>query len=50
MSTVGYGDITPKNEIEIIFAIIMILLSGLVFGYSLNSIGSIVRTIHDKDT
>lgn len=41
MSTVGYGDVTPKAEPEIIYAIIMTFVSSVVFAYTINTIGSI---------
>ncbi|CAD8090304.1 unnamed protein product [Paramecium sonneborni] len=45
--TVGYGDLTPQNWIEIIFTIIMMFLSSCVYAYSLNSIGIILKNIQD---
>ena len=39
MITVGYGDITPKNQIECIFTIITMFVTGMMYAYSLNSIG-----------
>lgn len=41
MITVGYGDILPKNSIEMILCIITMMLACCVFGYSLNEIGAI---------
>lgn len=49
MCTVGYGDIIPKNQIELAFCNIMMVLSGCLFGYSINSIGLIVKNMHDKN-
>ena len=45
MNTVGYGDVIPITNIEKIFCIGMTLLSCGVFGYAINTIGSIVREI-----
>ncbi|CAK94917.1 unnamed protein product (macronuclear) [Paramecium tetraurelia] len=45
--TVGYGDLTPQNWIEIVFTIIMMFLSSCVYAYSLNSIGIILKNIQD---
>jgi hypothetical protein len=45
--TVGYGDITAKNEVEIAFVSIMVLFSSCMFAYSMNSIGIIVKNIND---
>ncbi|CAD8055724.1 unnamed protein product [Paramecium primaurelia] len=50
MVTVGYGDITPKNQFEVTFATIMMLLSSCMFAYTMNSIGVIVKTIYDQQT
>ncbi|EAR86890.2 cation channel family protein (macronuclear) [Tetrahymena thermophila SB210] len=43
MITVGYGDITPQTEIEIIYVLFMTLITCGVFGYAINTIGSIFR-------
>ncbi|CAD8103340.1 unnamed protein product [Paramecium sonneborni] len=45
--TVGYGDLTPQNWIEIVFTVIMMFLSSCVYAYSLNSIGIILKNIQD---
>lgn len=45
MVTVGYGDLTASNSYEILFSNIMMLVSNCVFGYSMNSIGMILKTI-----
>ncbi|CAD8071425.1 unnamed protein product [Paramecium sonneborni] len=50
MVTVGYGDITPKNQFEVTFATIMMLSSSCMFAYTMNSIGVIVKTIYDQQT
>lgn len=44
--TVGYGDITPQNEIETITAFTSILFGCMVFAYSINKIGSIIQDIN----
>ncbi|CAD8069519.1 unnamed protein product [Paramecium sonneborni] len=50
MVTVGYGDITPKNQVEVAFVSIVMISSSCMFAYSMNSIGVIVKTIHDEKT
>lgn len=40
--TVGYGDILPVNCDEMILCIITMLIACALFGYSLNTIGSII--------
>ena len=42
MITVGYGDITPKNNIELLFANLTMFLACGVFAFSINSIGGLV--------
>ena len=45
----GYGDITPKTNYEIIYVIFMTLLSAAIFAYSINTIGSIFRDLEKKE-
>ena len=45
MNTVGFGDVTPQNPLEILFVIVFIFLACGIFAYSLNSIGIIVADI-----
>lgn len=45
MNTVGFGDITPQNHIEILFSIGFIYVACGVFAYSLNCIGIIVNDL-----
>jgi len=37
--TVGYGDITPQNEYEILVTISIEVIGAAVFGYLINIIG-----------
>ena len=46
MISVGYGDVTPKNYIEISFSILCMFITGIVYAYSLNSIGNIISNIN----
>lgn len=39
MITVGYGDILPRNEVEMILSVITMMIACGVFGYSLNEVG-----------
>jgi len=38
--TVGYGDITPKNEYEVVVTICIELMGSALFGYLINVIGA----------
>ena len=42
MITVGYGDITPQTEIEVLCAIITMLVTCGMFAYIVNKIGMIL--------
>ncbi|CAD8147699.1 unnamed protein product [Paramecium octaurelia] len=48
MATVGYGDITGRNNYEILVSNIMMILSSCIFAYSMNSIGNILKSINDS--
>jgi CRP-like cAMP-binding protein len=41
MTTVGYGDITPKNNYERLYAIMAMLLGAPIFGYIVGSIAAL---------
>ena len=40
MTTVGYGDLTPTNVVEMVFAIIVMVLGKLLFGFVLGTVAS----------
>ena len=44
LTTVGYGDITPQNDIERRFVTVALLLGSLVFAYILGVIASLLQT------
>ena len=46
MITVGYGDVIPKNHIECLFSIATMFFTGMIYAYSLNSIGNIIENIN----
>ncbi|KAL4440905.1 hypothetical protein ABPG74_009318 [Tetrahymena malaccensis] len=48
MTTIGYGDITPQSALEMLTVIFVALISCGVFGYSINSIGSILYDFKQK--
>ena len=41
MTTVGYGNITPTNDYELLFANIVMFVSCGVFAFAINRIGNI---------
>ena len=43
MTTVGYGDLTPVTEFEMLYAMLAMLISCGVFAYVVGSIETIVR-------
>ncbi|KAL4488912.1 hypothetical protein ABPG72_005699 [Tetrahymena utriculariae] len=46
--TIGFGDITPKNNSERLSVIIFSCLSTVCFSYSVNTIGSILQDYQNK--
>ncbi len=50
MISIGYGDITPKNPTEVGFTVLIQFLSCLLYGFSINSIWSIVQELNAKKT
>lgn len=45
MISVGYGDITPVNELEMVTCIILMLFACGVFAFILNKVGVIIDEI-----
>ena len=48
LCTVGYGDITPKNYLEMSYCSFVMLMGTLIFGYSINSIGLLINRIDQR--
>ncbi|CAD8121488.1 unnamed protein product [Paramecium sonneborni] len=46
MTTVGYGDITAKNDLELLINNLTMFIGSIVFAYSVNSIGILVTNIY----
>ena len=44
ITTVGYGDVLPITANEKLFAVILALLGGLVFSYTLGNISSLISS------
>ncbi|CAD8182669.1 unnamed protein product [Paramecium octaurelia] len=45
MTTVGYGDIVPVNQNELMACIMIVLLSSAIFAYTLNTITTVLKDI-----
>ena len=41
----GYGDISPQNQIECAFVMFIMMTSGILYAYSINEIGNIMNNI-----
>jgi len=46
MITVGYGDICPVTQLEMVISILTMLFACGVYAYSLNAIGSIFEELN----
>ena len=49
LSTVGYGDIYPTNDLERFFVLLAMLFGVITFGYITSSIRQMTRNSHSKD-
>jgi hypothetical protein len=47
--TVGFGDLTPQNEAEVIIIMILEIMGTSFFGYMINVIGITVDNINKKN-
>ena len=45
MTTIGYGDVLPYNTQEKIFVIIIAIICSVIFAYSMNNIGEILKEL-----
>ena len=45
LTTVGYGDIVPRNDVERWYASVGVLLGGFVFGLMLSNVGVLVASL-----
>lgn len=46
MITVGFGDISPVNDFEIVLCIISMLLASGVFAYTINEFGQVLEKLN----
>ena len=51
MTTVGYGDISPKTNIEKMFMTLVMIITSMTYGYIINGIGQILIDLskHNSD-
>jgi hypothetical protein len=49
MISVGYGDVTPVAPLEVIITIICMMMSCVMFAYSINSIWFIISEVSTGD-
>lgn len=49
VTTVGYGDITPVNTGERVYAIFLTVVGGAIYGYIIASMASIVSSLDAND-
>lgn len=50
VSTVGYGDITPKSTEEIGIVLFTMVLAGMVFAFNVASIREVIIELNDQNT
>ena len=50
LTTVGYGDIIPTNDVERAYALASLLVGALVFGYMLSAISDLVSSLDKQGT
>ena len=48
MTTVGYGDVTPQNNLELVIANLSMFLACGVFAFSINTIGVMFYNLNSR--
>jgi uncharacterized membrane protein YvlD (DUF360 family) len=48
MVTVGYGDVSPQNDLEVLFATSTMFVTCGVFAFAINAIGLALSNIRDE--
>jgi hypothetical protein len=48
-TTVGYGDITPRNPPEVLYVTINMILMCIMFGYFLNAVWEVLRELNQAE-
>jgi len=50
MNTVGYGDITPQNPVEVLFCVFFVFVACIMFGYCINCVGTIFQDFYKRES
>ena len=45
LTTVGYGDITPQNDLERLYTLSCLLVGAVVFGFLLSTLGDLISNV-----
>ena len=46
MTTVGYGDVLPTNDVEKVYATLIMILGATIFGYIVGSVGALAVNVN----
>ena len=46
MTTVGYGDVLPTNDVEKVYATVIMVLGATIFGYIVGSVGALAINVN----
>lgn len=49
MITVGYGDLVAKNQYEILYSMVVMLTSCVIYAYQVSAMRKILFTTQEKD-
>jgi len=50
LTTVGYGDITPTNDVERVYVLFCLLVGAIVFGFLLSTLGDVLSNVDQNAT
>ena len=50
LTTVGYGDITPTNDLERFYVLFCLLVGAVVFGFLLSTLGDVLSNIDKNES
>lgn len=49
-TTVGYGDISATNDVEMFFAMVFMIIGQLALAYGISQLSSIIATFDDQNS